>query len=591
MLPLVTNGPPTVPDRPHVVLLFDGACHLCDAAVQWVIARDASGQFHFAALQSAAARTLLVERGVGRLPDSLVLVDETGVHVQSEAALRVAARLGRPWSWLALARLVPRSLRDAVYAWVATNRYRWFGRRDVCVRPTPELRARFLDRDEPVAMVDDAVAGSPDMSGPPLSPQAAPRAMGLSWVRAFVQRVIPAYLAVYVFPFPAGAVAGTEWLAMGYLRVTEWLTQPVGWWLFGRALPAPMNGSGDTSFSYAFHVVAAIAGLLVAAVWTLVSSGAPVRARTTDRVRMYVRYSLASTMFTYGWIKVFGMQMPAPGPDRLVGTIGDMSPMGLLWTFMGASTAYQAFAGASEVLGGTLLLWRRTTLLGALVSAAVMTHVVVLNFSYDVPVKLFSTHLLLMALWLAVPHAPRLAALFLLGLPTAPTSTAAPAARRLPRWLTAVFVFLIAVVPAVTAAQRAAMVQRQTARSSLHGIYRVASASGQSALGVDGDDTTPWTRLGINVMGLGAVQRASGRSSRIGVTIDEKAGTIGLRPAGTPPSAAVVVPYALDAAGALRLEGDVGGRRIAIVLQKEASSTSLLMDRRFHWINEFPLNR
>jgi predicted DCC family thiol-disulfide oxidoreductase YuxK len=84
--------------------------------------------------------------------------------VRSDAAIRVVRRLGLPWSLLAVAAVVPRGVRDAVYSWIARNRYRWFGRRDACMVPTPELRARFLDVDEPrVASIAPVGRGGPDV--------------------------------------------------------------------------------------------------------------------------------------------------------------------------------------------------------------------------------------------------------------------------------------------------------------------------------------------------------------------------------------------------------------------------------------------
>ncbi|MCA9582759.1 MAG: thiol-disulfide oxidoreductase DCC family protein [Myxococcales bacterium] len=135
----------------HPVVLFDGVCNLCNATVQWLIDKDGEGRFRFASLQSEAARDVLAEAGVrdpSVLPDSIVLVDAAGVHVRSTAALRIGAVLGFPYNLGKVALLVPRPLRDAVYNIVARNRYRWFGRRDVCMRPTPELAARFLDAGE-----------------------------------------------------------------------------------------------------------------------------------------------------------------------------------------------------------------------------------------------------------------------------------------------------------------------------------------------------------------------------------------------------------------------------------------------------------
>ena len=118
-------------------------------------------------------------------------------------------------------------------------------------------------------------------------------------------------------------------------------------------------------------------------------------------------------MINYGLIKVFKTQFPFPSMDRLSQSYGESSPMGLLWTFMGYSTAYNIFTGLGEVVGGSLLLFKRTRLIGALIVIAVMSNVVVLNFAYDVPAKLFSIHLLLMATFIIVPDIRRLLDFFL----------------------------------------------------------------------------------------------------------------------------------------------------------------------------------
>ena len=127
------------------VILFDGVCNLCNGFVQFIIERDPRAQFRFASLQSAAAAALLNGHlSTGPIPDSVVLVEGDRIYTQSTAALRVARGLGFPWSLSYAFIVVPKPLRDAAYAWVARNRYQWFGKRDVCMVPTPELRSRFL---------------------------------------------------------------------------------------------------------------------------------------------------------------------------------------------------------------------------------------------------------------------------------------------------------------------------------------------------------------------------------------------------------------------------------------------------------------
>jgi len=125
--------------------LFDGVCNLCNGFVRFVIARDPGAHFRFAALSSPAAACVLAEAGVTLpIPDTIVLVEDGVVYYRSDAPLRVARGLTFPWPLAYGLIVVPRFIRDRVYDFVAARRYQWFGRRDVCMIPTPELQRRFL---------------------------------------------------------------------------------------------------------------------------------------------------------------------------------------------------------------------------------------------------------------------------------------------------------------------------------------------------------------------------------------------------------------------------------------------------------------
>jgi predicted DCC family thiol-disulfide oxidoreductase YuxK len=127
------------------ILLFDGVCNLCSRAVQFVIRHDPEGRFRFAALQSETGRRLLVENGLpADTLDTFVLVEGPRCFTRSDAAIEIARRLSVGWRWLRLVAVVPRPLRDRLYGIVVRNRYRWFGRRESCLVPTPELTRRFL---------------------------------------------------------------------------------------------------------------------------------------------------------------------------------------------------------------------------------------------------------------------------------------------------------------------------------------------------------------------------------------------------------------------------------------------------------------
>ncbi|MFL5811831.1 MAG: thiol-disulfide oxidoreductase DCC family protein [Flavisolibacter sp.] len=135
-LPLLMN---------HAVILFDGVCNFCNAAINFVLKQDKKGIFRFAPLQSEVGQELLKQYNLSTKDfDSFVLIDEGKVYKKSTASLRVMNKL--PWYWkeAQILRVVPTFLRDAIYDFVAKHRYKWFGKKEQCMVPTPEMRSRFL---------------------------------------------------------------------------------------------------------------------------------------------------------------------------------------------------------------------------------------------------------------------------------------------------------------------------------------------------------------------------------------------------------------------------------------------------------------
>ncbi len=137
---------------PRPVVLFDGVCNFCNATVRWTAARDPVARLRFAPLHTPAAHRAITladpDTDIDALPDTIVLVDEAGVHTASTALLRIARHLRFPYPALSLAAVIPRPLRDAAYRLFARNRYRWFGRSDECPLPPPGFASRFLDEEE-----------------------------------------------------------------------------------------------------------------------------------------------------------------------------------------------------------------------------------------------------------------------------------------------------------------------------------------------------------------------------------------------------------------------------------------------------------
>jgi predicted DCC family thiol-disulfide oxidoreductase YuxK len=130
---------------PEHLLLFDGVCNLCNASVDFVIRRDTKRRFRFASLQSDVGQRILQEHGLSNTEFDSVLYLRSGVlHTKSGAALRISARLDGLWPMFAVFMVIPSFLRDAVYSWIARNRYAWFGMRETCRVPTAEERSLFL---------------------------------------------------------------------------------------------------------------------------------------------------------------------------------------------------------------------------------------------------------------------------------------------------------------------------------------------------------------------------------------------------------------------------------------------------------------
>ncbi|WP_339240394.1 thiol-disulfide oxidoreductase DCC family protein [Paenibacillus sp. FSL R5-0517] len=129
----------------HPIVLVDGVCHFCQGLTKWIIKRDPEGKYHFASLQSDVAKELLVKGNLSTdSMDTFVLIENGKYYTRSTAALRLAKGLKFPYPLLYVFIIVPKFIRNAVYNWVARNRYRWFGKDEACMLPTPEIKDRFL---------------------------------------------------------------------------------------------------------------------------------------------------------------------------------------------------------------------------------------------------------------------------------------------------------------------------------------------------------------------------------------------------------------------------------------------------------------
>lgn len=438
------------------------------------------------------------------------------------------------------------------------------------------------------------------------------RRQSLRGVSRFAFRFSFAYWLLYCLPKPIGVFVpyvGYK-ITSAYNNIVKWIVDWTAPNVLGFEMkPLGPTGSGDTTYDYVQLLVCFALAVLVAVIWSLVDRRKSDYAWANDLLRSFIRYVLAFTMLGYGLAKVgFELnQFSPPGIDRLMHSYGDSSPMGLLWTFMGASRAYTFFAGLGEVVGALLLIWRRTTTLGALVVVGVMTNVVALNFCYDVPVKQYSSHLLCMAVFLLLPEVGRLGNVLIWNRATEPKALAVPYVGSKTVWVQrAIKAWLIVWGIGIPMWQKANREWKyepdQSGAPAVFGVYEVElfreDGPGQQDRLVS-SARTEWRTVTLrrSPYGLGgkrertdylAVTRLDGTRSMLTVDYSPREQTLTVRGAGDGPSAMKMEPIDGDR---IRLIADVGERKWRMLLRRIKREEFLLVNRGFHWINEYPHNR
>lgn len=127
------------------IVLFDGVCNFCNHSIQFIIKRDKKSYFKFGALQSEEGRALLQKHNLSpEILDTIVLIENGKAYTYSTAPLRIVRKLNSLWPLFYVFILVPPFIRNPIYKWISRNRYKWFGKQESCLMPTPEIRSRFL---------------------------------------------------------------------------------------------------------------------------------------------------------------------------------------------------------------------------------------------------------------------------------------------------------------------------------------------------------------------------------------------------------------------------------------------------------------
>jgi len=355
------------------------------------------------------------------------------------------------------------------------------------------------------------------------------------------------------------------------------------------------SGSGDKVFDWVQVFCFIAIALLGTCVWSAVDRRRTHYESVYTWFHVFLRFAVAGQLFEYGITKVIPMQMPFPFLTRLLERFGDFSPMGVLWYSVGAAPAYERFVGTAELVGGLLLIIPGTSMLGALICLADMIEVFAINMTYDVPVKLFSFHMILMALLLLLPDRRRLVQFCFQD-----CAVQRPRTRRL---FARVHANRIAVAgQIILGLSLLATVLYQAShdwpkfgggapKSALYGIWNV------DEMRIDGVIRSPlltdyerWRRVVFDGPGSMAFERMDDSFGTFTSVFDPKQSTLALSKRGDRKSTGQL-SVLQQGHGHMALGGKLGPHRITMQLTLMDRSKFLLVSRRFHWIQDYPFNR
>jgi hypothetical protein len=380
-----------------------------------------------------------------------------------------------------------------------------------------------------------------------------------------------------------------------------WPMRQIVFWiaahLFHAKLPLVYSGSGsgDKTFDWVMAFFLLVFSVIATAVWSVLDRRRENYVTLSKWFRVFMRFALASQMIGYGIDKVVPLQMPYPYLTRLLEPFGNFSPMGVLWASVGAAPAFETYVGCAETLAGLFLIVPRLTMAGALIALCDMTHVFMLNMTYDVPVKLFSFHLMLMALFLLAPDCQRLLNFFFRDRAVAPSAHPqlfkSRRANRIALAFQIVFGLWMIGSSLYDARDSWHTYGGGSPKSALYGVWNIDqfSIDGQlrSPLVIDYDR---FRRAIFDFQERVSFQHMDDTfaSFRAAINTDDK--TIALTKS-SDKNWKAKFSFQRPAPDRLILDGEMDEHKMHMELHLVDRNKFLLVNRGFHWIQEYPFNR
>jgi hypothetical protein len=400
------------------------------------------------------------------------------------------------------------------------------------------------------------------------------------------------YLVLYNLPFPLGVLPFTGSLAQGYQllwhRVVPWTARHI--LHLNHEIATSNNCSGDTTYDYVRVLCFFGLALAASALWSFLDRSHSNYRRLHEWLRSYVRLSVGAAMLMYGAGKIFEVQFPQPNLYKLLEPYGDFSLMGSLWTFMGASRGYSVFTGCVQLFAGILLFVPRLTTLGALVGLAISANILALNIYCDVPVKLYSLHLLLACFFLLLPDARRLINLFLLNRSVKPLPQIRLFNHRRLNAGALVAQLTLGTFLVCSYLYREHNYEKQNfgiaSRPPFYGIWIVDEFTlGGKVLPPLLTDETRWQRVVFQFPKGVGVQSMNGGLTGYSLRRDMAKKTFAMEKPNDPKKK-FEFTFSSPDSQSLTLEGSDGGNEIRVKLHRMDEKQFALLGGSFHWINE-----
>ena len=363
-------------------------------------------------------------------------------------------------------------------------------------------------------------------------------------------------------------------------------------------LPYPItvftNGSGDTTYDWVLLFTIFFVAVIGAIIWSLFDQKKKAYPVLYYWLMVLLRYYVGLMLISYGLVKVIQLQFPAPGLFRLLQPYGNSSPMGLAWTFLGFSHGYNIFMGIAEIAAG-LLLFRRTTTAGAIITLMTTANVMAVNYFYDVPVKLVSTLLVLKTLMILAPNIRQLWQFFFSGKAVQLTKMAAPFFAK--KWkrvsLRIVKALIILSGPVLGLVEILSYAQEETTGNKNFGLYQIETfVRNGDTLPPLRTDSTRWYRIAIeNTYNLRVVL-SNDSVRRFNYEVDSTNRNFVLSPM-EDTSTKIKLHFTEPKTGKFMFTKYGPGDSIVMAgrIVRDFKKEFLLTQRRFNWISEYPYNR